>query len=307
MKKIILLFCLTFAVFSSVQAQEETITNETILELLKENFSTDDIIGLIENSSTRTITFSVSYMRDLKAAGADSNLIQYLQRISKADYGLEGVLWWNTGDKPKKIYRSQFEKEESGFNLGTLAAAAVVGTVAGSALAGAAPSAGTGAALGAGTVLLASTGKDVQKLVISGKSSKNKVDCARPVFRFYLPKTTKDSFGKEAESWYASIMNEVQSPNEFQLVKMKQKKNRRTFADGASYSIAGFKGTNAKSRVVIDFVINEINNNIFEVSFNEDLEPGEYVFFWKNGLANELFKQHVFGFDFCIPGAEEKK
>lgn len=305
MKKFILLFCLTLAVFTNAKAQNETVTNETIIELLKDGFSSEDIIGLIENSSTRTITFNIQYMRDLKNAGAGSDLIQYLQKISKADYGMEGVLWWNTGDKPKKVYRSQFEKEQSGFNLGTIAAAAVVGTVAASALSGSKPSASTGAALGAGTVLLASTGKDIQKLVIMGQTSKNVVNSNRPVFRFYLPKNDKESFSKEADNWYYSIMNEVQSPNEFQLVKMKQKKNRRTFVDGASYSIAGFEGTNAKNRVVVDFEINEINNNTFEVSFNQDLEPGEYVFFWKNGLSSELFKQHVFGFDFCVPGAEK--
>lgn len=304
MKKFILLFCLTLAAFTNAQAQNETVTNETIIELLKDGFSSDDIIGLIETSSTRTVTFSIQYMKQLKEAGADSQLIQYLQKISKADFGMEGVLWWNTGDKPKKVYRSQFEKEESGFNLGTIAAAAAVGVVAGSALSGSKPSAGTGAALGAGTVLLASSGKDVAKLVIMGKTSKNIVDSKRPVFRFYLPKNDPQSFSKEADNWYYSIMNEVQSPNEFQLVKMKQKKNRRTFVDGASYSVAGFSGTNAKKRVVVDFVINEINNNTFEISFNEDLEPGEYVFFWKNGLSSDLFKQHVFGFDFSIPGAE---
>lgn len=279
-------------------------TNETIIELLKDGFSSQDIIGLIENSSTRTITFNIQYMRDLKAAGATSDLIQYLQKISKADFGIEGILWWNTGDKPKKVYRSQFEKEQSGFNLGTLAAAAVVGVAAGSIASGHAPSSGTAAAMGAGTVLLATTGKDVQKLVIMGQTSKNIVQSTRPVFRFYLPKHDKESFSKEADGWYYSIMNEVQSPNEFQLVKMKQKKNRRTFADGASYSVAGFSGTNAKSRVVVDFQVNEINNNTFEVTFNQDLEPGEYVFFWKNGLSSDLFKQHVFGFDFCVPGAK---
>lgn len=305
MKKIILFFLLTFAAVANVNAQNETVTNETVIELLKEGFSSEDIIGLIENSSTRTITFGIQYMRDLKEAGADSNLIQYLQKITKNDFGIEGVMWWNAGEKPKKVYRSQFEREGSGMNLGTLAVAAVTGVAVGSALAGKAPSSGTGAALGAGTVLMASTGKDVNKLVIMGNTSKNVVSTTRPVFRFYLPKNSKDSFSKEADNWYYSIMNEVQSPNEFQLVKMKQKKNRRTFPDGASYSIAGFSSSNAKSRVLVDFQINEINNNTFEVVFNQDLEPGEYVFFWKNGLSSEQFRQHVFGFDFSIPGAEK--
>lgn len=305
MKKFILFLCLSFIAFADVKAQNETITNQTVLELLKDGFSSEDIIGLIDNSSTRTVTFSIGYMRELKEAGADSNLIQYLQKISKADYGIEGLMWWNTGSKPKKIYRSQFEKEEKAFNLGTLAVATVAGVAVGSALSGSKPSSGTGAALGAGTVLMASTGKDIQKLVIMGNTSKNVIEDKRPIFRFYLPKSNKDSFAKEADNWYYSIMNEVQSPNEFQLVKMKQKKNRRTFVDGASYSVAGFTGTNAKGRVVVDFDINEINNNTFEVTLKEDLEPGEYVFFWKNGLNNTLFKQHVFGFDFSIPGATE--
>lgn len=304
MKKLVFLFCMIFAISAEVKAQNETVTNETVIELLREGFSSEEIIGLIETSSTRTITSGIQFMRDMKAAGADSNLIQYIQKISKADNGLEGVLWWNTGDKPKKIYRSQFEKEQSGFNLGTIAAAAVTGVVVGSAISGSTPSSGAGAAMGAGAVLLASTGKDVQKLVIMGQTSKNVVSTARPVFRFYLPKTSKESFAKEADNWYYSIMNEVQSPNEFQLVMMKQKKNRRTFPDGASYSVAGFSGSNAKNRVVVDFEINEINNNTFEVSFNQDLEPGEYVFFWKNGLSSDLFKQHVFGFDFTIPAAQ---
>lgn len=300
MKKFFLFIILSLSMTMNVQAQNETVTNETVVQLLKEGFTSEDIIGLIETSTTRTITFSLPFMRELKAAGADSSLIQYIQKIAKTDFGYEGVLWWNTGDKPKKILRSQFEKEQSGFNLGTLAAAAVVGTVAGSALAGAAPSPGVGAAIGAGSVLLSSTGKDVNKLVLMGTTSKNVVNTTTPVFRFYLPKNDQNSFGKEGGNWYMEIMNEVQSPNEFQVVKLKQKKNRRTFVDGASFSMAGFSSSNAKKRVTVDFEINEINNSTFEISFKEPIEPGEYVFFWKNGLANEVFRQHVFGFDFSI-------
>lgn len=89
MKKFILVFFFTLSVFSSISAQNETVTNETIIELLKDGFTTEDIVGLIENSSTRTVTFSIQYMRELKAAGADSQLIQYLQKISKADFGFD--------------------------------------------------------------------------------------------------------------------------------------------------------------------------------------------------------------------------
>ncbi len=300
MKRLLLcVMCFIPSLF--LEAQNETVTNETVLELLKDGFSTDEIIGALENSSTRTISYSIDFMRQLKAAGAEANLITYIQKISKTDFGYEGVIWWNVAEcsKPLKIYRSQFEKESKGFNLGTIAGAALVGAaVAGSVAGDIKP--GTAAAVSSGAVLLATTGKDVQKLVIMGATSKNKVTTKTPVFRFYLPKQDPESFAKEADGWFKSIMSEIQSPNEFQVVKMDVKKNRRRFTEGMSYSVAGFEGSNAKGRAIIDFNIDEINNNTFEVSFSEPLEPGEYVFFWKNGLSSEQFKQHVFGFDFCI-------
>ncbi|MDO4820228.1 MAG: hypothetical protein Q3994_07640 [Prevotella sp.] len=298
MKKLLLLVCFA-AMCTASFAQNEEITNETVIQLLNEGFSSDEIIGMIETSSTRTISYSIDYMRQLKSAGADTKLTTYIQKIAQKDYGFEGVLWWNTGGKPQKIMRSNFEKEEKGFNLGTIAAAAAAGVLVGGAVSGNI-SDGLAGATAAGAVLLASTGKDIQKLCIMGASSKNVVSSTQPVFRFYLPKNNPESFAKEGANWYTMVMNEVQSPNEFQVVKMKAKKNRRVFTDGASYSVAGFSGSNAKNRVVVDFNVNEINNNTFEITFNEPLEPGEYVFFWKNGLSSETFKQHVFGFDFTI-------
>ena len=300
MRRLFFVICMATMTFVSANAQNDDITNETILQLLGEGFNSDEIKGVIETSSTRIISYDIDFMRKLKAAGASTDLITYIQKIAKADNGYEGVMWWNAGDKPVKIYRSQFEKEQKGFSLGTLAAAALTGAVIGTALSGEKPSTGAGAAVGAGAVLLASTGKDVEKLCIMGLSSRNVVKSHNPVFRFFLPKHDPQSFKKESDNWYYSVMNEIQSPNEFQVVKMKQKKNRRSFIDGASYSVAGFTGSNAKGRVVVDFQVKELNNNTFEVSFPKGIEPGEYVFFWKNGLSSELFKQHVFGFDFRV-------
>lgn len=298
MKRLFIVLSLAFT-FTTGFAQNEEMNNEMVLQLLKEGFSSEEIIGAIETSSTRTITYSIDFMRQLKSAGADAKLTTFIQKIAKTDYGLEGVFWWNTGSKPKKILRSNFEKEEKGFNLGTIAAAAAGAVLVGGAVSGNISS-GAAAATTGGAILLASTGKDINKLCIMGATSKNVVSSRQPVFRFYLPKHDGASFAKEGGNWYTMIMNEVQSPNEFQVVKMKQKKNRRLFTDDASYGIAGFTGKNNKNRVVEEFEVNEINNNTFEISFPQPLEPGEYVFFWKNGLSSETFKQHVFGFDFSI-------
>ena len=50
----------------AASAQNEAMNNETILTLLKEGFSSEEIIGAIENSTERTIQYSIDYMRQLK-------------------------------------------------------------------------------------------------------------------------------------------------------------------------------------------------------------------------------------------------
>lgn len=104
-------------------AQNDAIDNKTVLDLLKEGFTSEEIIGAIENSSTRSLSFDISFMRQLKEAGADASLTTYIQKATKTDNGYEGVVLWNPvdGRKPSKVFRTNFEKEEKGFNLGTIA------------------------------------------------------------------------------------------------------------------------------------------------------------------------------------------
>ena len=302
--------CMTVAAMT-MSAQNETMDNETVLSLLKEGFSSEEIIGAIENSTERRITYSIDFMRQLKAAGAEASLTTFIQKIAKTDFGYEGILWWNPtgGGKPKKMFRTQFEKESKGFNLGTLALIGAAAYGVGSAVKGSASS-GTAAAVAGGAVAMMSTGKDIQKLMLPGATSKLQMEGENgrhPVFRFYFPKKEGESFQQGADNWYQIVMSNIQNPNEFQCIKMQVKEpkksgkgGRRLFPDKMSYSILGFEGTNASNRNIIDFEINEINNNTFEVTFPKELEPGEYCFFYKGGLGSDSFKEHPFGFDFTV-------
>ena len=310
-KRLMMTLCMAVMTVAA-SAQNEAINNETILTLLKEGFSSEEIIGAIENSTERTIQYSIDYMRQLKAAGADAALTTYIQKIAKQDFGYEGILWWNPtdGGKPKKMFRTQFEKESKGFNLGTIAAMGAGALLVGSAVSGNKPSGGVAAAATAGTIALMSTGKDIQKLMLPGATSKLQMEGENgrlPVFRFYFPKRDAESFQQGADNWYQIVMSSIQNPNEFQCIKMQVKEpkksgkgGRRLFPDKMSYSILGFEGTNASNRNIIDFEINEINNNTFEVTFPKGLEPGEYCFFYKGGLGSQSFKEHPFGFDFTV-------
>ena len=251
-------------------AQNEAMTNETVLELLKEGFSSEEIIGAIENSTERKITYSIDFMRQLKAAGAEPSLTTFIQKVAKTDFGYEGILWWNPtgGGKPKKMFRTQFEKESKGFNLGTIALMGAGALIAGSAISGNKPSDGVAAATAAGAVALMSSGKDVQKLMLPGATSKLQMEGENgrhPVFRFFFPKKENESFQQGADNWYQIVMSSIQNPNEFQCIKMQVKEpkksgkgGRRLFPDKMSYSVLGFEGTNASNRNIIDFEINEI-------------------------------------------------
>lgn len=301
----ILMATLMLVASLSVSAQNDVVTNQSVLDLLKEGFSSEEIIGAIENSTTRTITFDINFMRQLKAAGADKDLTTYLQKIAKAEMGYEGVMLWNPvdGGKPVKVYRTNFEKESKGFDLGTIAVAAGAAYGVGSIVGGRKVSGGEAAAVTGGLTLLASSGKDIQKLIIPG--TKAKVTTGRqPVFRFFLNGKENKSFNSDTANWYEVVMNGIQSPNEFQLIKMNVKESkkggRRLFPTSMSYTVAGFSGSNASTREMVNFEINTINNTTFEVTFKEPLEPGEYCFFYKSGLSNKYFQAQPFGFDFSV-------
>lgn len=295
-----------FAVMTlTAAAQNDAVTNQTVIDLLKEGFSTEEIIGALENSTTRTITFDINFMRELKAAGADSELTTYLQKIAKVDQGYEGVMLWNpaNSDKPVKVYRCNFEKEKKGFNLGTVAGIAGATYGVGNIVGGRHVSGGEAAGVTAGLSLMASSGKDIEKLMLPGAKAKV-VAGSQPVFRFFFNKTEGTAFDQTTANWYEMVMNGIQSPNEFQLIKMTVKENkkggRRLFPSTMSYTVAGFSGSNASTREMVEFEINSINNNTFEVTFAQPLEPGEYCFFYKNGLSNEYFQAQPFGFDFTV-------
>lgn len=300
MKKLFLMLVCALALsIQVVNAQEEVVTNALIIQLLDEGFSSDEIIGFIENASTREVKSDLQSMRELKQHNASAELIKYIQKIAKADFGYDGVYWWNTSDgsKPVKLLRSNFSVEQKKAGIGGFASA-VAGGLIGDALGGGQSivrGVAIGAALGGGKIKsesLALSGTHAA-VVLSGDQASN------PTFRFYFPKTEMDAFKGQADSWYYQWMNSIQSPNEFECVKLKEKKNKRTLPSGMDFSIAGFGSSTEGKKNVVDFEIKTINNTTFEVTFPNGLEPGEYCFFYKN-YQNEWFAQNICCFDFSV-------
>ena len=304
-----LFFMIVCALALSVQvinAQDEVVTNTLIIQLLDEGFSDEEIIGFIESASTREVKSDLQSMRELKQHNASSELITYIQKIAKTDFGYDGVYWWNVSDggKPQKLYRSGFSIEEKkgglfGGALGDIAGT-IGGAVIGDAIGGAKAIAG-GAAIGS---ILGSSKFKSESLVLSGTQAAIVLSgdqASNPVFRFYFPKTDMDAFNGQTDSWYLNWMNDIQSPNEFECVKLKvkEKKKVRTLPSGMKFSVAGFGTSSEGKKNVVDFEIKSINNTTFEVTFPNGLEPGEYCFFYKN-YQNEWFAQNICCFDFSV-------
>ena len=62
-----------------------------------------------------------------------------------------------------------------------------------------------------------------------------------------------DAFNGQADVWYYQWMNSIQSPNEFECIKLKEKKNKRTLPSGLSFSVAGFGSSSEGKKNVVEF------------------------------------------------------
>lgn len=301
MKKFFLmLVCVLTLSNQTVKAQEEVATNAVIIQLLTEGFTDEEIIGFIENTSTREIKSDLQSMRELKQHNASAELIKYIQKIAKTDFGYDGVYWWNTSDgsKPVKLYCSNFEIETKKGGISKFGTT-IIGGVIGNAIGGGVSSAIQGGIIGS---MLGGGNVKSESLVLHGLHATVVLtgdQASNPTFRFYLPKTEMDASEVKADSWYYQWMNSIQSPNEFECVKLKEKKNKRTLPSGLSFSVAGFGSSTAGKKSVVDFEIKAINNTTFEVTFPNGLEPGEYCFFYKN-FQNEWFAKNICCFDFSV-------
>ena len=72
------------------------------------------------------------------------------------------------------------------------------------------------------------------------------------------------------------------------------------FPSNLSWSDTGFSTKKDKSKKsLIDFKVKKLKDNLYEITFDKPLEPGEYVFFYKDA-AQDHFNNHLSAFDFTI-------
>jgi hypothetical protein len=124
--------------------------------------------------------------------------------------------------------------------------------------------------------------KSTTKVSVSGPTANAQLDTSKPVFYFVF-NTTKDAgINNQAPLWFTNAT----SPNEFMLVKFITGKNKKVrdivVASGNDYS-----GTahGVDENQTISFKQNKLENGLYEIYFEQALEPGEYCFMYRGSMS----------------------
>ncbi|MEO0440618.1 MAG: hypothetical protein AAF067_07045 [Pseudomonadota bacterium] len=116
------------------------------------------------------------------------------------------------------------------------------------------------------------------KAVIPGESAKVDSPIGKPEFYFFFDSSNNVEGSGQSGVFAAGAAISVQSPNEFSLIKLKRKKDRREARFG-SFNIAGAK-TGVMDKDRIPFNYEEIRTGVFKVTPQAELKSGEYGFIY---------------------------
>lgn len=134
------------------------------------------------------------------------------------------------------------------------------------------------------------------KAVIPGASAKRQTSKSRPVFYVFF-----DPPGPSQSAVFSTgFGNAIQSPNEFSLIDLVEKKGRREARVG-SLNIAGAK-TGVLDKDQVPFSYEQISQYVYKITPDANLEPGEYGFLFAlvggsgPGLSGGVAGARIFDF-----------
>jgi hypothetical protein len=123
-----------------------------------------------------------------------------------------------------------------------------------------------------------------------------------------LNSSNSNATNKVGEENYLNILmsglnSKAISPNEFKLIKLKIQRGKRSYRTG-KYGAYGMTYENSfNSREIANFKYKKIDNNLYEISF-QDLKPGEYCFVYldnsKSNIAYLNTNNNTKVFDFSV-------
>jgi len=266
MKKITYVLFLYLFAFQLSNAQE-TITNETVVQMVELGFSDNVIIDKINTSDVNFDT-TIAELSKLKKANVPSDIISLIMQKSKHNTKSRTGIYYAEGDESKLLHPTVF----SGGNTNSAAQKLVSGFI-----------------------------NSKKRAVLPRTKSNNVLKSNGLEFTFVFdPSTTEvDNLQTTQGNNSTGLLNwwfrTASSPNEFVLVKLtvKDRKNVREVIIGKKSWVSSQSGVDPK--FALPFSIEEIESNKFKV-VPENLGPGEYAFLYQGQVPQGRSNQSVFDF-----------
>ena len=266
MKKSIILLGIFLLTFSNTFAQE-TITNESVVQMKELGFDDGMIIDKI-NSSNVKFDASIEGLTQLKNAGISTDVLSLIMQKSKHNTKSKTGIYYTTVDGDEKLIQPSVF---SGSNSNAAAQKLVSGLI-----------------------------NSKKRSQLPGVHSNNVIKHNSPDFTFIFdPSVTEVDNMQNLQGGDAGIFNwwfrMASSPNEFVLVKLtvKDRKNLREVITGKESWVSSSSGIDPK--YALNFKIEEIEGNKFKVT-PDPLEPGEYCFVYQGQVPQGRENQSVFDF-----------
>ena len=244
----------------SVPAQNEVLTNDEVVTLVKGGLASSIIIGKIRSSKTQ-FDMSTDALIKLKQAGVPDDIVTAMLE-AKAGRSVAAPAANEAGDPndpmSKHNYGIYFYEESNGQRKMTQLQPNVSAQNR------------TGGAFTA-SVTPFGLGKVKTKANLPGRNAAMQVQTTMPVFYFYLDTT---SGGLNTSSGVPS------TPREFTLVRFNQRSDNREVTIAKSNSWGGKGGLS--DEYVVSLNAEDLGNGIFKVTPSVELKKGEYGFYLVN-------------------------
>lgn len=245
---------------------QETLTNESIVQMIDLGFTDDLIVNKINTSNYKFET-SIEELTKLKEAGVSGNIIALMMDKSRHNtVSKTGIYYKNANDELELIQPSVF----SGTSTNAAAQRLVSGFI-----------------------------NSKNKSTLPKATSNNVLNTNTPEFTFLFDVSTADVDNMQVQggtdyynNWWFKTAS---SPNEFVLLKLrvKERQNLREVITGKSNALGSSSGVDPKE--ALPFSIAQVEGNKFTVT-PDSLEPGEYAFFYQGQVPGGRSNQSIFDF-----------
>lgn len=235
-------------------AHAETLTNDTVVALLEAGLGEEAVIAKIETSEGDFVTDSKTLL-DLRAKGVPSSVVAAMVKNASGT-----IKYDDASPNPSVPHTPGFYMVDDRSGPPRMRKIDPIAST----------QTKTGGLLGyAFTAGIASASV---KAVLPGGTAQTQTTNRRPTFYVFF-----DPAGPAQSPVFSTgFGNAVISPNEFSLIDLMEKKDRREARVG-SLNIAGAK-TGVMDKDQIPFSYEQVSNYVFKVTPDVDLAPGEYGF-----------------------------